>query len=122
MKLLLASLIFTISISSYANNKEAYAKMAQQCFSEVSSVLYDELVHIEQETEAGSVEQVVASARVSTLEKLMGFMDNLPKSCGQSPKYRLDCLIEASEMTVNLLKERFDARDLVNDTKACDLL
>lgn len=107
MKTLIGLLVLVTSVATFANDKNAYADMAVQCFDEASVQV---LIGISQAEHQMELDRIVAL-----------LMANF-QMCENTEKDMLDCEIQSVEVAIKTLVDSFDAQDIVSDLKVCELI
>lgn len=122
MKILIGLLVLATSAVTFANDKEAYAKMAKQCLDEVSVQVSIGISQASHQAEEGSSEARHAQRDKMELAMLMDISAMAEKMCVSNEQYRLDCQIKTREMAIKGLVDGFNAREIKDDIDSCKLI
>lgn len=122
MKMIFGLLLVVSATVSFANDKEAYAKMATQCFDEASVQVSIGLSQAAHQAENGSVEHTAAVLRQQALGMLIDVSTMTLTQCKNNEQTRLDCIIDSRAILIDTLIVNFDAEEEVAMTKACELI
>lgn len=122
MKMLIGLLVLSTSVATFANDKEAYAKMAKMCFEEVSIQVSIGISQARHAAEDGSIEARQAERDQVEFDLLMDTVEMTEKICDSVGEQRLDCQILTREKAIEIIVANFNAQDIKDQTQACDLI
>lgn len=120
--MILGLLLVVSATVSFANDKEAYARMAIKCFDDASAQVSIGLSQAAHQAEDGSAEHTDAVLRQQALGMLIDASTMTLTQCKNNEQTRLDCIIESRATLIDILIVSFDAEEEVVMTKACELI